>query len=120
MTSSDVYSQLLLIVTPSESEETDKILSLCDNALDWVMKRKRDDIDDEDTRIPYVASAIAYYNYALSRMTDFEDPRSFKAGDVTVKKEILEDLEVAEKLKAARLSEVSDILADRGFGAWCV
>lgn len=120
MTSSDVYTQLLLIVTPTPEEGTDKILSLCESALDWVIKRKRDEIDDEDYRIPYAAAAIAYYNYALSKLTDFEEPSSFKAGDITVKKDIREDLAIAEKFKEARLAEVSDILVDTQFGAWNV
>lgn len=120
MTSSDVYTQLLAIVTPKSSEETEKALSLCENALDWVIKRKKDTVDDDDSRIAYLAAGIAYYSFALSRMTDTEDPRSFKAGDVTVKKNILEDLTVAEKLKQARLAESIDILADTQFGAWSV
>ncbi|MDD6021683.1 MAG: hypothetical protein ACI4GA_07860 [Acutalibacteraceae bacterium] len=120
MTSSDVYSQLLLIVTPEESEGTDKILSLCDSALDWVMRKKLPEISDDDSRIPYAAAAVAYYNYALSRLTDSNDPRNFKAGDVSVKKDIREDLLVAEKLKASRLAEVSDIFTDTQFGAWNV
>ncbi len=120
MTSSDVYTQLMLIVTPSESEATDKILSLCENALEWVMRRKREEIDDEDPRIPYAAAGIAYYNYALSKMTDLDDPRHFKAGDITVKKNIAEDLAIAEKFKEARLGEISEILVDTQFGAWNV
>lgn len=120
MTSSDVYSQLLLIVTPDTSEGTDKLLSLCENALDWVMKRKRGSIPDHDSRIAYGAAAIAYYNYALSRLTDMSDPRDFKAGDVTIKKNIMEDVSVAEKLRDMRLSEISDILVDTQFGAWTV
>lgn len=120
MTSSDVYSQLLLIVTPKAGEGTDKILSLCDNALDWVMRRKRDDIAESDPRLAYAAAAVAYYNYALSRLTDSDDPRDFKAGDISVRKNINDDLLVAEKFKESRLAEVSDILKDTQFGAWNV
>ena len=120
MTSSDVYSQLLLIVTPKADEGTDKILSLCGDALDWVMRRKREEVQDDDRRIAYAAAAVAYYNYALSRLTDSDDPRDFKAGDISVKKNIRDDLAVAEKFREARLSEVSDILVDTQFGAWNV
>ncbi len=120
MTSYDVYDQLLLTVTPDTSEGTDRLLSLCENALDWVMRRKKEDVSPDDRRLAYAASAIAYYNYALSRMTDINDPRDFKAGDINVKKNIMEDVAIAEKIRESRLIEVSDILIDTQFGAWNV
>ncbi len=120
MTSSEVYSQLLLIVTPKESEGTDKILSLCESGLDWAKRHIKPEIDDDDSRIAYAAAAIAYYNYALSHLTDSDDPKSFKAGDISVSKDIKAELEIAEKIRNSRLIEVSDILIDTQFGAWNV
>ncbi len=120
MTSSEVYSQLLLIVTPKSNEETDKLLSLCESGLDWVKRHKKSEISDDDNRIPYAAAAIAYYNYALSTLTDSEDPKTFKAGDITVTKDTKAKIEIAEKVRDSRLIEVSDILVDTQFGAWNV
>lgn len=120
LTPSDVYTQFLLIAEPSDDKETQVIVSLCKNGLDWVMKHIREDISRDDIRISQAAAGIAYYDFALSKLTDSSDPRYFKAGDITVQKKIQEDIMVAEKIKQARLDAIADILEDNSFGAWNV
>lgn len=120
LTPSDVYSQFLLISKPSDDKETQEIVSLCKNGLDWVMKHVRQDISRDDIRISKAAAGIAYYDYALGKLTDSSDPRYFKAGDVTVQKKIQEDILVAEKIKKSSLESIADILEDNAFGVWNV
>jgi len=120
LTPSDVYTQFLLITQPADDKETQIIVSLCKNGLDWVMKHVKREISRDDIRISQAAAGIAYYDYAMSKLTDSGDPRYFKAGDVTVQKKIQEDILVAEKIKKSRLDAIADILEDTSFGAWNV
>ncbi len=120
VTPSDVYSQFLFITAPDAEDGTDKILSLCASALEHVVSALRKESTDEDSRIAYAAAGIAYYDYALSTLADVSDPKSFKAGDITVNRDAAENISVAEKIRDSRLKAISDLIEDREFGAWNV
>lgn len=120
LTPSDVYSQFLLIATPDPDEGTDKILSLCTSGLERVMRKLRTDTENDELRIAAAAAGVVYYDYALSKLTDASDPRSFKAGDISVNQDIKDDILVAQKLRDSRLQDISDLFEDTCFGAWNV
>lgn len=116
----DVYTIFLTFISPDSIKGTDKILSLCRCSLERLVRQLRNDADPCDARIPYAAACDAYYSYALSLMTDFEENSDFKTGDLSVRKRISETLAVAEKIKENGLEAIKGLLKDNAFGVWSV
>lgn len=119
ITLSDVYSQFLLYIKPDE-DEISLAVQICENELDYVMKRLRKDVRHDDKRVSRTAAGLAYYDYCLMKLANSDDPEYFKAGDVTVRNEISDRLKIAEKVKDTALENAGDIFEDTAFGAWNV
>jgi len=120
ITTEDVLN-LFKSFAPSESlQGTEKMLSLCDASLQKIMNLISEETDIDDRRIAYASACDAYYMYALGELSSFEENEDFKAGDVSVKKRLSENLKIAENIKQQGIDTLLPLLQSNRFGAWSV
>lgn len=115
-----VYNVLVTLVSPGCSKGADILLPFCSTSLEKIRSLLCEDADPADNRIAYAAACDAFYMYMLSLLSDVEGNADFKAGDLSVSRNIKETLAVAEKMKADGLLFVRELLRDFSFGVWSV
>lgn len=111
---SDVYTVLRSYET-TKDYTGDELFPCCERGLSWVMTRLKDDADKDDPLITQTAAAIAEFYLFIRRIKDVDLYESYKAGDMTVKRNPEKEMNLAIKRRAMAISEASSILKDGGF-----
>lgn len=111
---SDVYAALCTYES-SKGYTGEELFPCCEQALDWVKENLRDSADENSPLIVSTAAAIADFIWFLKRQTETDSYESYKAGDVTVKRNIEKELLVAQKKRDIAVAHAHSILKDGGF-----
>ncbi len=110
----------LSYLTGWETDEEDKILSLCKASLKEIEARLKADADRTDARIAAAAAATAYYKLILKRSgtSQGEEVTSFSAGDVSITQSSHDSEKLTEKARALykeALESIIPLCADNSF-----
>ncbi|NLA77812.1 MAG: hypothetical protein GX851_08320 [Clostridiales bacterium] len=116
MISSHSVLERLRQLTALDSEGAAEALPLCALAAIGISERARVDADLNDERLLNAAAACAFNNLTLLRTVKADDPESFKAGDITVKKNCDSNVRLASKLMESMMLEAAPLLKDTAFG----
>ena len=86
-------------------------------ALGEVKEQLRDGADESDPRVAQTAAALARYRLFCNMLEGGDRFSSYKAGDITIQKNLQRELEFERSLKEAALAEAAPLLKDGGFYA---
>lgn len=114
ITVSDVYSALCAYET-SKEHTGEELFPCCERGLAWVKARLKDGTDENDPLITQTAAAIADFYFFIRRFSDTDSYESYKAGDMTVKRNPEKEMRLAIEKRALAIAEASSILKDGGF-----
>ncbi len=114
ITSSNVLD-VLSAYSDLEDCNNSLLLAESEKALSWVTARLKDGIDENNALIAHTAAAIAHYNLFIKRLSDTDRLDSYKAGDMTVKRNLKAELQLEQTLKESALADAAEILKDGGF-----
>ena len=111
---SDVYAVLCTYET-SKGFTSEELLPCCRRGLLWVNNRLRDDADENDPLIAITAAAVANFYFSVMRLSDPDTYLSFKAGDMTIKRDPWKEYKLAMEKRALAIAEASSIIKDTEF-----
>lgn len=115
-----IFENFTYIVSQDFSLDYKVAYKICENAMHELISMLKDTTDPADPRLVKAAAGIAYYEYALYCLTNPNEPESLKAGDVSIKNNKSESLNIAKTIKDAGLDGISDLIVDKSFGVWSV
>ncbi len=87
----------------------------CEKGLAWVQRRLRDGADKNDPLITTTAAALAHYFFFIYRLSDPDKYSTYKAGDMTISRDISKELEFEKSVKNEAIAAACSILSDGGF-----
>ncbi|MDR1927740.1 MAG: hypothetical protein LBQ33_03770 [Oscillospiraceae bacterium] len=117
MTQFSVLGRLRLL-TPLDGDGAREALPFCAAAAAQLHAMRREETSGDDPRLDYAAACVAHYLLLLRQAGAEDGVASFKAGDITIKKqELTQRLALAQRLRDDALAEVSGLLRDTGFAA---
>lgn len=93
-------------------DEREKLLSSCKRAVIWLSKNLRSDADGDSEEAFLAAAAVAKFNHFCEGLSQ---AKSFKAGDITVNRDIGAEYQAQTVILENTLAQFSDILEDGGF-----
>lgn len=111
---SDVYAVLCTYET-SKGYTSEELFPYCKRGLQWVRNRLKDNVDEEEPLIAVTAAAVANFYFFIGRLSDTDCYESFKAGDMTIKRDPAKELKLAMEKRSLAIAEASSILNDTGF-----
>lgn len=98
-----------------EGYSTEQLLPSCENGLRWVLRRLKDNVDENDPLITETAAALAHYYYFICRLADPEKYESYKIGDITIKHNPEKELKREKEMRKEAIVNAASILKDGGF-----
>lgn len=90
-------------------------LPLCGACLDEVSAMLREGVSQDDVRVTSAAAALAYYKMKLSELSSLDGASSFKAGDVTVSRDLHGALNTARSLRDEAFAALAPLMRDERF-----
>lgn len=111
---SDV-NEILSTYSDMMEYSSNQLYVACESALSWVTERLKDGIDDNHPLIARTAAAIAHYNMFFLKLTESDKYESYKAGDMTIKRNLQRELQTERELRDSAIAAASSILTDGGF-----
>lgn len=98
-------------------DETDEdvLLRAAVRALGEVKERMRPDADKSDPRVAITAAALARFRLFSELTENGERFASFKAGDITVSRDLRAEYETERALRDEALAAAAPLLRDGGF-----
>ena len=84
-------------------------------ALGAVKEQLRDDVDPTDPRVALTAAALARYRLFCAMLESGERFASYKAGDITIARDLKAEFEMEKQLRDQALLDAVPILKDGGF-----
>lgn len=114
ISATDVYTALLNYSDVSELTE-EQLLPCCEDGLNWVVRRLRDNVDETDPLITETAAAIAHFFFFIRSLTEPDKYESYKVGDMTIKKNPQKQFETEKELRKQAIANAAPILKDGGF-----
>ncbi len=111
---SDV-KEILLTYSDMTEFSSSQLDVACESALDWVTERLKDGTDKSNPLIERTAAAIAHYNMFFLKLTESDKYESYKAGDMTVRRNLQKELQTEKELRDTALAAASSILKDERF-----
>ena len=111
---SDVYAALCTYES-SKAYTGEELFPCCEQGLRWVKANLRDTADENDPLIAQTAAAIADFYLFLKKQTESDTYESYKAGDMTIRRNIEKELLFAEKKRDMAIARAHSILTDGGF-----
>ena len=99
----------------SLSPET--MLPVCDRALRALSLRLREGADGDDVRLLRLAAALARFELFSLLLAESDRFSSYKAGDITIQKDLQKELKFEQQLRDEALAEAAPLLKDGGFYA---
>lgn len=108
----DIFTRLSAL----EAEDVLKFKFMCENAMEFVNSRIKDNVNTGayGGRLCFAAAALAYYRFVLWSLTD-SGGDEIKIGEVTIKPTASKQLEAAEKLCREAFDSLGEIMPDDGF-----
>lgn len=95
-----------------DEDERAKLLSCCKRAVTWLSKNLRSDADPDSEEAFLAAAAVAKFNFFCDNLGQ---AKSFKAGDITVNRDISAEYQAQTVILENTLAQFHDILEDGGF-----
>ena len=92
-----------------------ELLPFGERAIGWLLRNIKEDADSNSPLALRVAQAAARYYIFTSRIGSTESYGSFKVGDMTLKRDIKNEIEIERRLYEEALCEGAKILKDGGF-----
>ena len=114
VTVTDVYNALKNY-SDTEGVSESKLTSFAEAGLNFVKGRLRDDSDENSPLILRTATVVAHYNFFLRTISSTDRYESYKAGDMTVRRNISKEFQIEKEVLINALCEAADILTDKGF-----
>ncbi|MEE1137940.1 MAG: hypothetical protein U0M02_05625 [Acutalibacteraceae bacterium] len=87
----------------------------CESALSWVKEHLKDEADESNPMIAITAAAIAHYNMFFLKLTESDKYENYKAGDMTVRRNLQKELQNERELRDTAIAAAASILKDERF-----
>lgn len=111
---SDVLTELMNYADIEGYSES-QLYPSCERGLQYVLGRLRNGVDTNNVLITHTAAAMAHFFFFMCRLAEPDKYASYKAGDLTVTRNIEKEFEFEKNLKNQALAAASEILKDGGF-----
>ena len=95
----------------------EQMLPVCGRVLESLRPRLREDAEETDVRLLRLAAALARFELFSLLLGESERFASYKAGDITIQKDIQKELRFEQQLRDEALAAAAPILKDGGFYA---
>ena len=100
-----------------ESLKPTQMLPVCERVLRTLQPKLRAGTDPDDVRLLVLAAALARFELFSLLLSESDRFSSYKAGDITIQKNLQRELEFERSLKENALAEAAPLLKDGGFYA---
>lgn len=114
MDTQKVYHKLQMMAGEGQ-EAQELLLMICSSAVKEIRAKVRNKDCINDERLTAAAAGLAYYMLTLLRCGNSDNMESFKAGDVSVTRNVKTSLELAAQVRDSYLELAADLLCDSGF-----
>ena len=114
ITVSDVIGALSLY-SDTKDCSAEKLTAFATAGLDYVKSRLKDTADENSPLIIETAAAVAHYHFFLGAISSSDRYESYKAGDMTVRRNISKEFQIEKEVMLNALCEAAEILTDKGF-----
>ena len=114
ITVSDVIGALSLY-SDTKDCPAEKLTAFATAGLDYVKSRLKDTADENSPLIIETAAAVAHYHFFLGAISSSDRYESYKAGDMTVRRNISKEFQIEKEVMLNALCEAAEILTDKGF-----
>lgn len=101
--------------TDTEGFSESQLSSFAESGLSFVKGRLREGADENNPLILRTATVVAHYNFFLGTISSSDRYESYKAGDMTVKRNISKEFQIEKEVLMDTLCQAADILTDKGF-----
>ena len=99
----------------TEGFSESQLTSFAEAGLSFVKGRLREGADENSPLILRTATIVAHYNFFLGTISSSDRYESYKAGDMTVRRNISKEFQIEKEVLMNALVEAADILTDKGF-----
>lgn len=110
----DVYNALKNY-SDTEGFSEEQLISFAESGLGFVKGRLKEGTDENHPLILRTATIVAHYNFFLGTLSSSDRYESYKAGDMTVRRNISKEFLIEKEVLMNALCEAADILTDKGF-----
>ena len=114
ITVADVLSALKLF-SDTEGFSEEKLTAFSESGLNYVESRLKDGVNEADPLILETACAVAHYNFFLGALSSSDRYENYKAGDMTIRRDIKKELQFEKEVLVAALAKAASILKDTEF-----
>ena len=99
----------------TEGFSESQLSSFAEAGLSFVKCRLREGVDENHPLILRTATVVAHYNFFLGTISSSDRYESYKAGDMTVRRNISKEFQIEKEVMLNALCEAAEILTDKGF-----
>ncbi len=99
----------------TEGFSESQLSSFAEAGLSFVKGRLREGVDENHPLILRTATVVAHYNFFLGTISSSDRYESYKAGDMTVRRNISKEFQIEKEVMLNALCEAAEILTDKGF-----
>lgn len=110
----DVLNALSLYPDTENFSEA-QLKHFAETGLNFVKSRLRDNVDESNPLILETAAVVAHYNFFVGTPGTADRYESYKAGDMTIRRNLLKELQFEKEILATALSNAASILVDKEF-----
>ncbi len=114
MDTQKVYHKLQMMAGEGQ-EAQELLLMICSSAVKEIRGKIKNKECLNDERLTAAAAGLAYYMLTLLRCGSSDNMDSFKAGDVSVTRNVKTSIELAAQVRDSYMELASDLLCDSGF-----
>ena len=114
ISAADVYNALKSY-SDTEGFSESQLSSFAEAGLSFVKGRLREGVDENHPLILRTATVVAHYNFFLGTISSSDRYESYKAGDMTVRRNISKEFQIEKEVMLNALCEAAEILTDKGF-----
>lgn len=111
---SDVLTELMNYADIEGYSES-QLCPSCERGLLWVQNKLREGVDEDNVLITHTAAALAHFFFFLCRLAEPDKYATYKAGDMSVSRNIEKEFEFEKNLRKEAIAAASEILKDGGF-----
>lgn len=115
MISAADVSNALKSYSDTEGFSESQLSSFAEAGLSFVKGRLREGVDENHPLILRTATVVAHYNFFLGTISSSDRYESYKAGDMTVRRNISKEFQIEKEVMLNALCEAAEILTDKGF-----
>ena len=100
-----------------DSLSPEAMLPVCGRVLRALQPRLRENVEPDDVRLLRLAAALARFELFGLLLSETERFSGYKAGDITIQKDLQKELKFEQLLRDEALAEAAPLLRDGGFYA---